>query len=428
MSKRIAIIGSGMAGLAAGWYLGREHHVTLFERQSRIGIGAHSLTLEGGCVDVPLRVLYPGYYPQLFSVLADSGVEVEALDAALSFSELDGSSYFRYHNAHIGSRTVPLVSPRLLLSQRPRHILGDLGRFMFRVPRDHAAGRLEGLAIGDYLKAQGYSSCFVDKFLIPCFAGINTVSNADVGRYPADLIAQYFTRGFIFSKVFRAVGGAAAIATALSARIADVRLAACLASIRREADGVRISHNDGRTEHFDAVVFATQANQVLPLLHDASAEEREVLGSFRYNTVRVLMHQDPALAPRHRRDWAPVNYLLSDQADRPMVTIWVNRLLPAYSSPVPTFQTINPNVEVDASRVLAQADLQRPIVDIGTGVFIERLQALNGEQGRRVFFCGSYAASGIPLLESATVSAQRLASLLTDQCSSRTGQSQQCAQ
>ena len=172
--------------------------------------------------------------------------------------------------------------------------------------------------------------------------------------------------------------------------------------------GVVIRTESGADTEFDAVVFATQANQVLPMLADASEDERAVLTSFRYGSVRILMHRDVRLAPHERAAWSPVNYLVCEAHDRPMISIWVNALLPSYSSAEPLFQTINPHLEADPRLVVQQSDLERPIVDLETESWITRLDALHREPDRRIFFCGSYAASGIPLLESAAVSARNI--------------------
>ncbi len=409
MSQRIAIIGSGMAGLAAAWFLGERHQVTLFERQPRLGIGAHSVQAPGGVVDVPLRVIYPGYYPELFALLAQTGVPVQPLDASLGFSDLGGASYFRYSNLHTLGKTLPWVSPATLLRGASRHILFDLGRFLWEAPQALASGALVDRTIGDYLDLQKYSGDFTNRFLVPAFAGINTVSCQEVRDYPAALIAQYFNRDFIVSSVYRAVGGAAAIAQALSARVAQLHLGARIRSVHRHGTGVDITTENGSTQTFDAVVFATQANQVLAMLTDASDAERTVLGAVRYGGVRVVMHHDARLMPASRADWSPVNYVLSPQHDRPMVSIWVNRLLPAYQDARPLFQTINPMLEPAADQVLQDCSLQRPIVDLGTQANLQQLDALHAQPGRKVFFCGSYAAQGIPLLESAVASALRVA-------------------
>jgi len=408
MTQRIAIIGSGMAGLAAAWFLGDAHHVTLFERQPRLGIGAHSVQTPGGVVDVPLRVIYPGYYPQLFALLAETGVATEALDASIGFSDLGGTSYFRYRNLRAMGKTLPWVTPASWLRGASRNILLDLGRFLWQAPQALASGTLGDHTIGDYLERQHYSRAFVDRFLIPVFAGINTVGYQEVRDYPAELIAQYFNRSFLVSSVFRAAGGAQAIAHALAARTAQVRLDTRIRRVHRIGNGVVITMDDGSAETFDAVVFATQANQVLPMLDDASPAERCVLGAVRYDAVRVVMHHDARLMPARRSDWGPVNYLLSPQFDRPMVSIWVNRLLPGYQDPRPLFQTINPMLEPGAGLVLQDCRLQRPVVDLTTQANLQALDALHAQPQRNVFFCGAYAAQGIPLLESAVASAHRL--------------------
>lgn len=405
MTRRIAIIGSGMAGLAASWFLGAEHEVTLFERHDTLGIGAHSVQAPGGVVDVPLRVIYPGYYPELFALLAQTGVPVEPLDASLGFSELGGESYFRYRNYMALGKTVPWVAPSALLRDAPRHILLDLGRFLLHAPRALANGTLDRRTLGEYLTDEGYSAVFADRFLVPIFAGINTVSCQAVRDYPAAVIAQYFNRDFIVSSVYRAAGGAQAIARALSGRVARQRLGARIRAVRREGDAVTITMEDGRVETFDTVVFATQANQILDLLEDASRAERALFKSVRYDKVRVVMHTDASLMPAHRRDWGPVNYVLSPAFDRPMVSIWVNRLLPSYQHDQPLFQTINPMREPAPEMVLKDCNLQRPLVGVTTQATLQKLQNLHAQTRRRVFFCGSYAAPGIPLLESAVASA-----------------------
>ena len=405
MAQRIAIIGSGMAGLAASWFMGADHEVTLFERQPSLGIGAHSVQAPGGVVDVPLRVIYPGYYPELFALLSQTGVEVEPLDASLSVSDLDGDSYFRYRNFQALGKTVPWVAPATLLRDAPRQILWDLGRFLLKTPLALAAGTLCQRTLGEYLEAEQYSSAFVDRFLVPIFAGINTVSCQAVRDYPAALIAQYFNGAFMLSSVYRAVGGASAIAQALSQRVAHQRLGARIQRVQRDGEAVAITMEDGSIETFDAVVFATQANQILDLLGDASRAERDLLQGVRYDAVRVVMHNDARLMHASQNDWGPVNYVLSPEFDRPMISIWVNRLLPSYQHAQPLFQTINPMLEPAPELVLQDCSLQRPMVDLATRGNLQKLQALHAQPKRRVFFCGSYAAPGIPLLESAVASA-----------------------
>jgi predicted NAD/FAD-binding protein len=406
---KIAILGSGIAGLCAAWLLGREHEVTVFEKHRRAGIGAHSISVVDETIDVPLRVLYPAYYPALFRLLADSGIETEAVNAASSFADANGSTYFRYVNHALGRFTVPLVPASSLWQPPTRRILLDLGRFLVEATRDAARGELATTTIGDYLRSRGYSDVFADGFLVPCFAGINTCSYDDVRGYPAELIVGYFRRGFVFTRVRRALGGARAIAERLGARIAHSRFGVSVDSVRREPGAVVVRDQDGHEARFDHVVFATQANQVPQILVDASELERSVLRAFRYDHVRVVMHTDSTLAPPSRSCWAPVNYRIAPGFDRPMITIWVNALQQSLRSGRHVFQTVHPFREPDPEHLLSAASLERPIVTLESTDALRVLERLHCEPDRRVWFCGSYAAAGIPLLESAAASAAKVA-------------------
>ena len=182
-----------------------------------------------------------------------------------------------------------------------------MARFFLKTPLALANGTLGQRTLGKYLQAEQYSSAFMDRFLIPIFAGINTVSCQAARDYPSALIAQYFNRAFILSSVYGAVGGASAIAQALSHRVAHQRLGARIRGVQCEGSAVVITMQDGSTETFEVVVFATQQNQILDLLADATRAERAVLEAVRCDAVRVVMHNDARLMPSQRSDWGPVN-------------------------------------------------------------------------------------------------------------------------
>jgi predicted NAD/FAD-binding protein len=144
------------------------------------------------------------------------------------------------------------------------------------------------------------------------------------------------------------VGGAQAIAQALTTRVAHLRLGAHIRSVRRQANTVLITMEDGNAETFDFVVFATQANQVMAMMDDASPTERSVLGAVRYGTVRVVMHHDTRLMPTE----APTGARSTTCWRCSLTGPWsasVNCLLPAYQDTRPLFQTINPLVNLRLS-------------------------------------------------------------------------------
>ena len=414
---RIAVIGTGIGGLATSWWLGERHEVTVYERLPSLGMSAHGVELGEGAarmrVDVPLRVIYESYYPNLMALYEEAGIETTPVDYSGSFAEPGGPTYFRYRNRLVGKSSLPYLWGREALRPSTWRIVRDLGRFYALAPADLQEGRLEGLTIDEYLESGGYSKDFASRFVLPTFAAIGTCSYASVRAYPARVIVDYLTRGVLLEGVRRTVRGADHVVERLSSRVHASHCGVAIDRIERSADGVEVLASDGSRRRFDHVVVATQASQVLKFLADPSPEEAGLMQSFRYERSRVVVHRDPRLAPARRRDWAPVNFLVDENEDRPMATIWLNAVLPVPEDAGDVFQTWNPILDAAPETVLARAEFDRPVVDAGNDRALDALESLHAEPDRRVWFAGSYARRGVPLLESAAASARGIAARLT---------------
>lgn len=412
---KVAVVGSGLAGLAATWLVGRHARVTVYEAHATPGMGAHSVRLTGHgdapVVDVPLRVFTPAYYPTLLSLYQQAGIVVDSVDYAASFSRLDGDTYFVYRNAQIAGRSLPWIPPTALFDAPARVITRNLLRLHRRGVADLREGRLAGLTLGSYLAAEGYDPVFVEGFILPAYASVCTCSTETVRDYPADIIVGYFCSGVTTSGVMRAVGGSLDVIHRLLAPAREVRTGTSVGQVRREADGVLVTDHFGEAERYDHVILATPADRAAGLIAGDDGL-RDVLAQVPHESSRVVVHRDVRLAPRHRASWRPVNFLVADEHPAPMATIWLNEVQPGLAGEPPLFQTWNPVVEPEPGSVITEARVSRPVVTLATRDLPARLEVLQSEGGRRIWPVGSYAGEGIPLLEAAAVSAIRTAQAL----------------
>lgn len=413
---KIAVIGSGISGLAAAWYLSKQHQVTLCERGPRIGMDAHSVEVDTGqgsvYLNAPMRVFFEGYYPTLTQLYREIDVAYEPVKYSGSFSQLGGKTYFRYKNHWLGSLALPFLAGRSAFSLPALKIAVELLRFLRQARKFNHASAADALTIQAYLKHNGYSDLFAERFLYPAFAGICTCSYDQIKAYPASIILEYLDSDLTWSRVNRLSHGTRDVAQRLSAAAARVHCNLNLQAVIEKDNGVEITDGTGHTEHYDHVVIATQANQARQLLTDANAKERATLARFQYEKSRIVVHKDEGLAPASQHEWAPVNFLLSDAHDKPMASIWMNLIYPQLGKKTNIFETWNPFHEIERDKVLIDANVERPVVSEDSLSAIKQLDALHEQPNRRIWFCGSYAQRGIPLLESAVASAKTVSERL----------------
>ncbi len=405
MTQRVAIIGSGIAGLCAAWALKKDHEVTLFERQSALGMDELSIDVPNATgqlrIDVPMRVVYEAYYPHVTGLYREAGIELEPLEYSGSFTHLGGPTYFSYRNLRMGRYALPMLTGWSALRPDARSIVADTLRFFAVASRDLRNGRAQGITTGEYLQARGFSAAFTDAFLLPVLAGICTCTYAAVKDSPAAVVLDYFARGLFHVPVKRVRRGTQDVVARLSAGVQHIRLGTAVDRVAPGAACMEVSAG-GRVDPFDHVVIATQANHAMRML-EGTAREHDALSCFRYQTSTVLMHSDARLAPPDRARWRPVNFILAAGAEMPMATIWMNTVHPGLGGS-DIFQTWNPLIEPEPGRVLSRVSVQRPLVNETSVRGLAQLEALHAAPGRRVWFAGAYAASGVPLLESAVTS------------------------
>lgn len=416
------MVGAGLAGLSAAWWLARRHDVVLVERQPAPGFTAQSVAVPDAQgqtqrVDVPLRVFYPGYYPTLGRLYDALEVASEPVSYAATFTDAGGRPYFRYRNLRWGDRSLGTWAPAdAALGAQAWRIVWGMWRFVRAVRGLRGSGTDAGLAqtsIDAFARGHRLPRDFVEGFLLPAICTVCTCSTEQARAFPAAVVIDYLQRGLTREAVRRAVHGADGVQQRLLAGIPALQLNARLQQVRRRRDGVRLVFEDSGEQDFDHVVLATQANHALQLLGaQARIDEAQVLASFTYVPVPVVTHRDAALMPTRRRDWSPVNLWVNPACDAPESTIWINAVQPALRGAADVFQTVHPQREPRESLVVGRARFERPLVGPATATALGTLERLQAEPDRRIWFCGSWAQPGIPLLESAVRSAAHVAERL----------------
>ena len=398
--NRIAVIGTGIAGLGAAWALSRHADIVVYEREARLGGHSNTLEIDAGGRRIPVDTGFIVYnevnYPNLKALFAHLGVATEASDMSFAVSARGGRVEWAGDSlATVFAQKRNAINPVFLA------MLRDILRFNREAKVDLNSGALAGMTLGEYLKARRYGKAFLRDYLLPMGAAIWSAPLDAMRGFPAESFLRFFDNhalleGFEGRHAWRTVsGGSREYVAKISAPFRDrIRLATPVVSVTRLADGVVVRDARGGEERFDEIVIAAHADQALSMLADADAAERDILGRFGFQPNDAWLHSDPALMPRRRGVWASWNYLSREASDADgavSVSYWMNRLQNIDRS-LPVFVTLNPLKEPDPALVHARISYDHPVFDAGAMEAQGRMDDIQGR--RRTWFCGAWTGFG----------------------------------
>lgn len=402
---KIAIIGSGISGLGAAWLLAPHHEVVMFEAEARAGGHARTVKAAGTSVDTGFIVCNRKTYPLFIPLLEHLGVELAPSDMSFAASFSDGA--YEYGT----TRALDMFAQKKRLAD-PAHwrMVADILRF-FRAAPGHAGA---SGSIGDLIAELGLGAAFRDRFLMPISGAIWSTPTRDMLDFPAASFIRFFDNHGLLSvnaqpKWLTVKGGSARYVEALTrATRAEIRLSCPVHSVRRDGTGVELVTARGG-ERFDRVILATHAPQSLALLDRPDAEERAILGAFRTEPNRMVLHSDTSFLPRRRSIWSSWNYVTAQSqalSERPIsLSYWMNRLQPL-ATEQPLIVTLNPEHEPRA--IHDEAVLSHPQFDAAAVAAQARLPGIQGRGG--VFHAGAWTRYGFH--EDGLLSALRVAQSL----------------
>ncbi|WP_406841497.1 NAD(P)/FAD-dependent oxidoreductase (plasmid) [Streptomyces sp. AHU1] len=397
--RRTAVIGSGVAGLTAAYILSKAHDVILYEVDDRLGGHAHTHALTGSDgrahrVDSGFIVHNRRTYPNLLRLFGE--LDVATQESEMSMSVRCEGCGLEYAGAR-GPRGL-LAQPRNILRVPYLRMLAEVPHFHRAARRLLATGADDTLTLGAFLDRAGFSSYFRAHFMTPVVSAVWSCDAQTALKYPAVYLFRFLAHHGMLSvtgsPVWRTVtGGSKTYVDRIAAGLHEVRSGTPVRFVLRHTDGVDVTAGDGTTTSYDHVVLATHPDQALRLLADATPEEKEVLGAFRYSRNATQLHTDISLLPRASGARASWNYLMPDcqaGADRVRVSYDMNRLqrLDAAQSYV---VTLGGQDRVDPARVLARMTYEHPIYKPESIAAQRRLPELNSPVAA---FAGAYHGWG----------------------------------
>lgn len=391
---KIAVIGGGIAGLGAAYALKDRHEVVLFEKDSRLGGHANTVTIDydGALIDVDTGFIVYNQtnYPNLVGLFDSLGVATRQTDMSFACAGggLEWSSNFP---RGVFAQKRNLVNPAFL------RMLHDIGRFNAHAQSDLVKADFQDLTLAGYLKVRGFANTFRDRYLLPMGAAIWSTTEGRIGDFPAESFLRFFSNhgllAFSQPKWRTVVGGSRRYVK----RIGDVlgeraRIGAGVRSVARLPGGrIEVTGQTGEAERFDRVIFASHPDQTLRMLSDLDAEERAFLGAIRYSANRAVLHRDPRLMPRRRAAWGSWNYVTdADPACPPYVIYWMNQLQ-GLDPTRPLFVSLN-GPEPDPALTFASFDYDHPQFDTAALAAQRQFHRIQGRGG--VFHAGAWLGYG----------------------------------
>ena len=407
---KIAIVGSGIAGLTCAYLLQRQHQITLFEASDWVGGHTHTVDVEVQgqpfAIDTGFIVFNDWTYPNFIRLLDQLGVASQPTE--MSFSVHDPASGSEYNGNNLNS----LFAQRSNLL-RPAFwgMLRDILRFNREAQFDLAEQRIAAdLTLGQYLQQRGYGQRFIDHYIVPMGAAIWSMSLADMLQFPLQFFVRFFKNHGLLSvsdrPQWRVIsGGSRSYVAPLSAGFAEhIRLNCPVQRVERDAEGVTL-HSAAGVERFDKVVFACHSDQALALLATPSAAERDILGALRYADNDVVLHTDTRLLPKRPLAWASWNYRLGGPVDQPAAVTYNMNILQGIRSATTFCVSLNQTDAIDPAQILGRYRYAHPQYSLDGLRAQARWQELLGEQ--HSYYCGAYWANGFH--EDGVVSALRVA-------------------
>jgi uncharacterized protein len=392
--KKIAIVGSGIAGLGAAYILSQKYEVDIFEANPKLGGHTNTITTpDGTAIDTGFIVFNTINYPNFCKLLQKLNVASAASNMSFGYHQPLTNNYY--------ASDVPsglFYTKRNLVSPKFYRMIADIIKFN-RIGRTQAHTIPPSLSMGDFLTQHRFSLALIHDYVLPMGAAIWSASVSDMQQFPAKAFLSFWNNHHLLQIRNRPQwqtisGGAQTYIDAITQHATfKTSLSTPVYAIDRHPDNVTIhTHNNSHT--FDAVVLATHADQAFKMLSHPSKTETELLGSWSYSKNNATLHTDTSIAPKRRNAWA--SWMVHKLDHNHATSYYMNRLQPLATT-TPWLVSIEADsatntLAIDNKKTCFKTVYEHPIMNASAMNTQSKLSSLQGQQ--RTFFCGSYFGYG----------------------------------
>lgn len=392
--QSIGIIGTGIAGLGAAYFLRNKYAITLFEKNDYPGGHTNTLTIEENSkpvhIDSAFMVFNDRTYPNLIKLFEELNVKVKNTDMSFSVQHLPTKLEY------CGTGLNGLFSQRKnIVNCRFWKMLLEMNKFNQEAPKIIDDDRYKSYTLMEYVKENGYSDDFIYQFIIPISSAVWSTPPDQMLNFPAVTLVTFFkNHGFLGLKGHyqwkTCVEGSQRYRDKILKYFeGNIHLNCAIQQVFKR-DGKAIVIDDQKNEYqFDKVILASHADQTLKMLKEPEILETELLSCFKYQKNRTILHTDESIMPKTQLAWSSWNYRIKDSL--PSTIYWMNNLQHV-SKNKNYFISINDANEVKEDKILWQKDYEHPLFDVKAIEAQERLAELN--QNGVIYFCGSYFKYG----------------------------------
>ena len=393
---KIAVVGSGISGLSAAYYLSKLHQVDLFEKDDHFGGHSHTIDLTLGAkkvsVDIGFIVFNLKTYPNLIRFFNENKIEIEKSD--MSFSVSVDDSPFEYCGRGLNG----IFSNRSnLINFRFLRMFFDIIKFYKKFDKFNELD--EEITLGDYLKREKVSKEFIDYHLIPMVSAIWSMPPYEANQMPLKFFLKFFQNHGLFKlknrpQWYTVSNRSRTYVENILSKISGEHFKNYkVTKIKSNNNGIDLYYG-GESEFFnyDKVILATHADEALSMIEDPSEDEKKILSNFSYKENIAYIHTDEKVMPKNKKVWSSWNSSIKkDETGKNSITYWLN-LLQNLNCDENIFLTLNPYFNIDEKKILRKVKFTHPYYD--QKALDAQSELVKIQNQKDLLFCGSYFGYG----------------------------------